>query len=160
MLRRFRASSVPVWSVFGAQVAVTFIVGALASLLLVFVAFATYQTESPRSLPEVLAAFVLGAFTFATIGLFLGLALPTARAAQGAGLLLWFVMMLIDGPGPPFEVLPTSLVRIGDATPLKHLVLLLQDPWLGLGWNSLEMLIVGGFLIVPALLMFVFLRRG
>jgi ABC-2 type transport system permease protein len=160
VLRRFRASTIPAWSVLGAQVAVTFIVGALASLVLVLVAFATYHTESPQSLVGVVAAFVLGGLTFATLGLFLGLALPNARAAQGAGVLLWFVMMLIDGPGPPFEILPTALVRVGDATPLKHLVLLMQDPWLGLGWNGQEMLIVVGFLVGAAILTFVFARRG
>jgi ABC-2 type transport system permease protein len=160
VLRRFRASSIPVWSVFGAQVAVTLIVGVLSSLLLVFVSFAIYHIESPRSLFGVMAAFVLGTLTFAALGLFLGLVLPTTRAAQGAGVLLWFAMLLISGGGPPFEVLPTALVRVGDATPLKHLVLLLQDPWLGLGWNVQEMLIVGGLLVVTALLTFVFARRG
>jgi ABC-2 type transport system permease protein len=160
VLRRFRASSIPTWSVFGAQAAVTFIIGTLASLLLVAVASVTYHTESPRSPVGVVAAFALGTLTFATIGLFLGLVLPTARAAQGAGVLLWFVMLLIAGGGPPFEVLPTAMVRVGDATPLKHMVLLLQDPWLGLGWNGLEMVIVVGFLVVPALLTFAVVRRG
>lgn len=160
VLRRFRASSIPVWSIFGAQALVTIILGILSSILLVVLAYATYQTNNPQFFAEVLAAFLLGALTFAMLGLFLGLALPTARAAQGAGILLWFMMMLIGGAGPPFEVLPESLVRVGDATPLKHLVLLLQDPWLGVGWNGTEMLIVGGFLAGAALLAFVFARRG
>jgi ABC-2 type transport system permease protein len=160
VLRRFRASSIPVWSVFGGQVAATFIIGVLASLILVLVAVATYHTRSPQSLVGVIAAFILGALMFATIGLFLGLALPTARAAQGAGVLLWFVMMQISGPGAPFEVLPTALLRVSDATPLKHLVLLMQDSWFGLGWNGPEMLIVAGFLAVSALLTFFFARRG
>ena len=132
----------------------------LSSILLVLVAIATYQTESPKSFLEVLIAFLLGTLTFTTLGLFLGLALPNARAAQGAGVLLWFVMMMIGGAGPPFEVLPSSLVRLGDATPLKHVVLLLQDPWLEDGWNGTEMLIVGGFLAAFALLAVIFARRG
>ena len=160
VLRRFRASTIPVWSVFGAQAAATFIIGALASLVLVIVALAVYHTRSPESLVEVMAAFILGALMFAMIGIFLGLALPTARAAQGAGVLLWFVMMQISGPGAPFEVLPTALLRVSDATPLKHLVLLMQDPWFGLGWNSLEMLFVAAFLVGAALLTVVFARRG
>lgn len=131
----------------------------LASLILVLVALAVYHTRSPQSLIGVLAAFLLGAVMFATIGLFLGLALPTARAAQGAGVLLWFVMMQISGPGAPFEVLPTALLWVADATPLKHLVLLMQDPWFGLGWNGPEMLIVAGFLVGAALLTVIFARR-
>ncbi len=160
VLRRFRASSIPVWSVLGAQVAITFIVGALASLLLVLVARATYAIDLPKSPGGVVAAFTLGALTFATIGLVLGAILPTARAAQGAGVLLWFVMLLVGGPGPPFEVLSAPLLRVGDATPLKHVVILIQDPWLGFGWNGPETLVVGAFLVVPAVLTLVFVRRG
>jgi ABC-2 type transport system permease protein len=160
VLRRFRASSIPVWSVFGAQIVVTFILGVLASLLLVLVAFPGYNIERPQSLPGVIAGFILGAITFGAIGLLLGLALPTARAAQGVGVLLWFVMMIIDGAGPPFEVLPSSLVHLGDATPLKHLVLLIQDAWLGPGWNTAEMLFVGAFLAGASLLTLFFARRS
>ncbi len=160
VLRRFRASTIPVWSVLGGQVAATFLIGVLASLILVVLALAVYHTRSPQSLVGVLAAFFLGAIMFATLGLFLGLALPTARAAQGAGVLLWFVMMQISGPGAPPEVLPTALLRVADATPLKHLVVLMQDPWFGLGWNGPEMLIVLGFFVVAALLTIVFARRS
>lgn len=160
VLRRFRASTIPVWSVLGGQVAATFLIGVLASCVLVLVAFAVYHTRSPQSLIGALAAFFLGAVMFATIGLLLGLALPTARAAQGAGVLLWFVMMQISGPGAPPEVLPAALLRVADATPLKHMVVLLQDPWFGLGWNSAEMLIVVGFLVAAALLAAVFARRS
>ena len=160
VLRRFRASTIPVWSVLGGQVAATFLIGVLASLILVVLALAVYHTRSPQSLVGVLAAFFLGAIMFATLGLFLGLALPTARAAQGAGVLLWFVMMQISGPGAPPEVLPTALLRVADATPLKHLVVLMQDPWFGLGWNGPEMLIVLGFCVVAALLTIVFARRS
>ncbi len=129
---RFRASTIPAWSVLAGQVAATFIIGVAASLLLVAVAVPAYHTYTPRSLGEVVAAYVLGAVTFAILGLFLGLALPTARAAQGARVLLWFVMMQISGPGAPFEVLPADLLAVTDATPLKHLVILVQDPCLGL----------------------------
>lgn len=58
------------------------------------------------------------------------------------------------------EGLPTALLRVSAATPLKHLVLLMQDPWFGLGWNIPEMLIVAGFLAGAAILTFVFTRRG
>ncbi len=159
VLRRFHASTIPVWSVLGGQVAATFVVEVLASLILVLVALAVYHTKSPQSLIGVIAAFILGAITFGMIGLFLGLALP-ARAAQGAGVLLWFVMMQISGPGAPFEVLPAAINGVGDATPLKHLVLLMQDPWFGLGWNVPEMVFLAAFLVGAALLTIFFARRS
>lgn len=159
VLRRFRASTIPVWSVFGAQVAATFVIEVLASLILVLVALAVYHTRSPQSFLEVIAAYLLGALTFGMIGLFLGLALP-ARAAQGAGVLLWFVMMQISGPGAPPEVLPNAMIWVADATPLKHLVVLLQDAWFGLKWNVPAMLFLGCFLVGAALLTAIFARRN
>jgi len=85
-------------------------------------------------------------------GVLLGAVLPTARAAQGAGVLLWFVMLMISGAGPPPEVLNATLTRVADATPLKHVILVLQDPWLGFGSNAAELLVVAGILVLSALL--------
>ena len=83
--------------------------------------------------------------------------MPTARAAQGIGVLLWFLMQMVSGAGPPPEVLSPALNRIGDALPLKHLVVALQDPWLGYGsnWTQLGVMLVitaaAAGLAVPAL---------
>jgi ABC-2 type transport system permease protein len=88
---------------------------------------------------------------FAAIGFLLGALLPTPRAAQGVGVLLWFVMFLIAGSGPPPEVLPDSMNTVANATPLKHVIRLIQDPWLGFGWNNTELIVVVGILVVAAL---------
>jgi ABC-2 type transport system permease protein len=152
VLRRFRASGMPLWSVLGAQVAVTFAVSIVGSVLVVVLANLTYEVDSPASVPGVLAAFVVSALGFAALGVLLGAVLPTARAAQGAGVLLWFVMLMVSGAGPPPEVLNDALTRVADATPLKHVILTLQDPWLGFGSNWSELLVVAGMLVVAALL--------
>jgi len=96
-------------------------------------------------------AFVLSVLCFAAIGFFLGAVLPTPRAAQGMGVLLWFVMFMISGSGPPPEVLGDPLNAVANATPLKHVIVLIQDPWLGFGWNNAELLVVVVTLVVAAL---------
>ena len=108
--------------------------------------------QSPASVAGVLVAFVLSTLGFAALGVLLGAVLPTARAAQGAGVLLWFVMLMISGAGPPPEVLNDTLTRVADATPLKHVILALQDPWLGFGSNAAELLMVAAILVLSALL--------
>ena len=158
VLRRFRASSVPVWSVLGAQVIVGFVIAAVSSLLLAGVAAIAYDLNAPDSPVGVMGAFLLGTLSFAALGVLLGALLPTARTAQGAGLVLFFVMMLISGAGPPRELLGTAMQRVGDALPLTHVITLLQDPWLGLGWNVNEMLIVTGILVASVLLTLRFFR--
>lgn len=145
VMRRFRASAIPLWVVLVAEVIVTLVVGAVAGALLVAAAWPAYHMELPKSDGGVLLAFLLSALAFAGLGLLLGTALPSARSAQGIGVLLWFVMMMIDGPGPPLEVLSSNLRHVSDLTPLLHVVRLIQDPWLGFGWNLREMFIVAAF---------------
>src|SRR5919106_1417692 len=139
-------SSVPMWAVIGAQVMVTLVVAFLGSVLLITVASVTYDIHFPSSVPLVVGGFFLSGLSFSAIGVFLGSAFPTARAAQGAGLMLWFVMMILGGAGPPPEVLTEGMRAVGDATPVRHVILLLQDAWLGFGWNWTETLIVAVFM--------------
>jgi hypothetical protein len=49
-------------------------------------------------------------------------------------------------------VLNDTLTRVADVTPLKHVILVLQDPWLGFGSNRTELLVVAGILVLSALL--------
>jgi ABC-2 type transport system permease protein len=158
VLRRFSASSVPIWGVFGSQVVVSLVIALLGSLLLAGVAFLTHDIRTPESIAGVAAAFVLSALSFTALGVLLGTLFPTVRAAQAAGLLLWFVMLMIAGAGPPPEVLPDTMRKIGELMPLKHVITLLQDPWLGFGWNVSETLIVSGIMVGAALLTIRFFR--
>ena len=68
--------------------------------------------------------------------------LPGARAAPGAGIILWFVMMMVGGAGPPPEVIGATLRAVAQVTPLHHVVTLIQDPWLGFGWNWTETVVI------------------
>lgn len=146
VLRRFRASTVPVVSLLGAQALVTMAIAAVGSGLLVTAALLFSDAAAPSSPALVLLAFLVVAACFAGIGILLGSVLPTGRAAQAAGVLIWFVEMFLAGAGPPPEVLPDALVTIGKATPLWHAVRLLQDPWWGVGWNWGAFGIVAGIL--------------
>ncbi len=158
VLRRFKASSVPAGNVVGSQVAVTLISAAAGSLLLMAAARLAYSFQAPHAPEQVVLAFVLAALSFSALGVLLGALLPTARAAQGAGILLWFVMLFIGGAGPPPEVLTDSMRFVAQLTPLQHAITLLQDPWLGFGWNWRETLVVAGITAGSALIALRFFR--
>ena len=68
------------------------------------------------------------------------------------------MMLFVGGAGPPPEVLTSSMQFVGKLTPLQHVITLLQDPWLGFGWNWTEAAIVAGILFVCALLSVRFFR--
>jgi ABC-2 type transport system permease protein len=158
VLRRFRASSVPLWSLLGALVVLAVIVAVAGSVLLVAVAAPMYGTRLPDAVPQVMVALILGALAFAAVGIMLGSVLPTARAAQGAGVLLWFVMLILGGAGPPPEVLSDPMRLAAKATPLPHVITLIQDPWLGFGWSVVSTAVVLAFLGGSALVAWRFLR--
>jgi ABC-2 type transport system permease protein len=77
---------------------------------------------------------------------------PTTRAAQGGGLILFFVMFIISGTGPPRDVMSPAMQLLGDLTPLRYVVFILQDPWLGFGWDGVTYLIVAGITLVATMI--------
>jgi ABC-2 type transport system permease protein len=157
VLRRFRASSVPRLTFLTSQLAVALLIATIGSALLLAVAFPTTSVEAPVSAGVFLGAFVLGAVCFSAFGILLGTVLPTARAAQSAGLLLWFLSMFVSGAGPPPEVLPESLANIGEYAPLTPVIKMLQEPWLSGEWavgQSIAALAMGVVSAVAAYFLF------
>lgn len=145
VLRRFEASGVPAWAVLASQVVVTALISLVGALLVIVLGWVVFRPDLAQGAAGWLGAtvaFAAGVVGFSGIGLLLGSLLPTARAAQGAGVLLWFVLLIIGGAGPPPEVLTGPMRFVGKLTPMQHLVVALQDPWLGYGWNWAELALV------------------
>jgi len=150
VLRRFRASSFSVWSVLGSQMMVSFVIAIIGSILITIVGIVTYHPHLPVYPWLLAAAFVIGTICFTCFGFFLGAVLPSTRSAQGIGLILFFVMMIVGGAGPPPEVLTGPMRVIGEITPLHWVIFMLQDPWLGFGWHGVASLITVGVTLVSA----------
>jgi ABC-2 type transport system permease protein len=152
VLRRFRASSISGSTIFGSQTMVSLVVSLVGGAGVMAIGFLFFSVQAPHDWMGVILMFLLGLLCFVAIGVLLGALLPNARAAQGAGLILYVVMMLLGGSGPPREVLSRPLQITGDITPLRHVVTMIQDPWLGFGYNLDEMLIVAGFTVAAAVI--------
>lgn len=147
VLRRFRASALPATTIIGAHVLVAFAMGVVGAMLLVALSTMGYDGALPRDWLGVGAGFVLVTLAFAALGALLGLTLPTARAAQGLGVILFFVFLMLGGAGPPREVLPDAMARLGDVVPLTHAARLLRGPWHELGWDAGALAVVVGLLV-------------
>jgi len=158
VLRRFRASSISLRAVLGSQAAVMTGMAVGSAILLVAAAVVRYSPHAPVSPGLVLPGFILGTLCFASVAVLLGSLIPTARGAQGVGVLLWFVMMMLSGSGPPPEVIGDVLGWVAKFMPLTHTIRLMQDPWLGDGWNWTETIIVAGITIGAALISLRFFR--
>ena len=63
-------------------------------------------------------------------------------------MILFFIMLILGGAGPPPEVLPDVMRTIGELLPTHWVIYGIQDPWFDLGWNTQASLIVAGIFIV------------
>jgi ABC-2 type transport system permease protein len=158
ILRRFRASTMPLWAVLAAQVALAIGTGSVGGISITLASAAVYGTGFPESSFLVAIAFAISAFSFAALGVFLGAVLPTARSAQGAGLMLFFLMFMLAGAGPPRAVLTGEMRAVGDMLPLTYVVRLLQDAWLASQWDVAASVVVGSVLVAATALSFRFFR--
>jgi ABC-2 type transport system permease protein len=150
VLRRFRASSFSVWSVLGSQLLVSFVIAIAGAILVTILGKAVYSPHWPVNPGLLIVAFILGMVCFTCFGFFLGAVLPSTRSAQGVGMLLFFIMMILGGAGPPMEVMSTPMQIIGQATPLHWVIYMLQNPWLGFDWYTSASLITVGITVVSA----------
>jgi len=75
----------------------------------------------------------VGTLAFISFGVALGMLYPTARAASGLGLAMFFPMFLLSGGGPPPEALTDGMRTVANWLPLTHVTRAAQEPWLGLG---------------------------
>lgn len=151
VLKRYRASGVPAWALVGAQIVVTLTISAVSAVVLISVAMPTHDVVAPDSVPAVIAGFALVALAFAAVGVLLGAVLPSSRAAQALGVLLWFVLLMLGGAGPPPEVLTGAMGTVGDYSMLRQAVEVMQDGWLSLDPGR-SWLVVTGVGILTALL--------
>ncbi len=74
---------------------------ALGGAVLLVAANLVYDVHAPASVAGTVVGFGVGALSFVALGLLLGSLAPTARAAQGIGLVVFFPMWLLSGAGPP-----------------------------------------------------------
>ena len=133
VLRRFAAAGFPRWSFAVAEMILGLVTIAVSGVLLLAVAAPVYGVPAIHDVGRVMAGVGLGAVAFVSIGVLLGTLLPSARAAQAVGLMLFFPSFLLGAGGPPPKVMGSVLQDVGDALPLTWVTTSIRQPWLGIG---------------------------
>jgi ABC-2 type transport system permease protein len=151
VLRRFAAAGFPRWSFAVASLVVGVVLTVAGSAVMLAFAAPLYGLPAVREPLWTVAGVLVGAATFTSIGLLLGALMPSARAAQGIGLLLFFPSFLLGGGGPPPSVMGDGLRRVADLLPLTHVTDSIREPWLGAGTGAGHLAIVLAFLAASVL---------
>jgi ABC-2 type transport system permease protein len=151
VLRRFDVSRYPRWALPAAWILVAMAITAVAVAVLLVTGHLVYGLPTPDDPLAVAAGTLLGAVTFITIGIALGLALPSARSAQGLGMLLFFPFFLLGGAGPPPDAMGDPMSSIANVVPLTHVVRAIQEPWLDLGTPTSHLTVLAALTIAATI---------
>jgi len=136
VLRRFAAAGFPRWSFSTAQLIVGLLTTAVACALLLAVAAPVYGIPVVHDAWRVAVALPLGAVAFVSLGVLLGSLLPSARAAQAVGLLVFFPSFLLGAGGPPPHVMGSVVKQVAGPLPLTLVLLYAAVATAGIGCGS------------------------
>src|SRR5204862_1901307 len=96
--------------------------------------------------------------TLVLIGIAIGLAAPSARAAQAIGLLAFFPLYLLGGGGPPKGAMTGAMHTISNALPSP--IPAIADPWLGLPGLGTQLVVFAAWAGVAVVAICWLLRRN
>jgi ABC-2 type transport system permease protein len=132
VLRRFAAAGFSRWSFAVAELTLGLVAIVLGVAVLLAVAAPVYGVPSVDSWWRVGVGFIAGSVGFVALGVLLGTLLPSARAAQAVGMLLFFPSFLLGAGGPPPHVMGSALRAIAGPLPLTLMTKSIREPWLGI----------------------------
>jgi ABC-2 type transport system permease protein len=152
VLRRFAASGFPRWSFAMAELVLGLTAIAIAGPLLLAIAAPVYGLPDVHDPLRVAVGIVSGSVAFISIGVLLGTLLPSSRAAQAVGLMLFFPSFLLGVGGPPPAVMPDAMREISERMPLALATDAIREPWLGIGGGTGQLLVVVAIAVVASAL--------
>jgi ABC-2 type transport system permease protein len=129
--RRYRASGVSGAAQVLSAAGLGAVLAVLGGIVVLSVGGAAYGVPAPEEPVAVAVWVAAGVACFVAIGLALGTLLPSSRAANAVGNLLFVPMFLLGGGGPPRDVMTGPMQTLSDVLPLSHVIGGIRQAWLG-----------------------------
>jgi ABC-2 type transport system permease protein len=148
ILRRLATTPASPIMLLGAQLAAAVLVALISVTLTLAVGRAVFDVPLARNFAAFVLAFLLAAVGVFAIGLFIAAVVPSGKAGNAVGTLLFFPSMFFAGLWTPREVMPPTLRTIGDYTPLGAGERALHDAMTGSWPTLLSATVLVGYLLV------------
>jgi ABC-2 type transport system permease protein len=148
ILRRLATTPVGPGRVLAAQLAVNLAVVLVMLVLLVGVARLAFGVALPRQAAGFALAVLLTIAALFGLGLLIAAVVPTGRAANATGAILFFPMMFFAGLWLPIASMPPVLQHVSHATPLGAAAQSLTDAWQGHWPHPLQLLALAAYGLV------------
>jgi ABC-2 type transport system permease protein len=118
ILRRLATTPVRPSALLGAQLVSAILIAVVSGILVTAVGRIAFGVQLPRQFAGYLLAYLLTAAGVFAVGLLVAALVPTGKAGNAVGTVLFFPLMFFAGLWTPREVMPKVIQRIGDFTPL------------------------------------------
>ncbi len=148
ILRRMAVTPVGPARVLQAQMLTCLLMAIGAIGTLVIVGRVAFAVPLPRQLFGFALAILLCSAALFAIGLAIAALVPSGRAANAVGTLLFFPNMFFAGLWIPRAAMPANLRQISDYTPLGAGVQALQDATAGAWPHPLQLAVLAAYIVV------------
>lgn len=149
--RRLSLTPLKRQTIIGAQIIHRYIVTLVQTLLLLVVGIFAFKVNIVGNYFFFWLILTFGSLCFLSIGFTLATLIRSARSATPICMIVFFMMLFLGGIFFPTSIMPDFLVVISKALPSTHLndalrLITIEGAGLGAAW--LELLVVGGWLVV------------
>lgn len=148
VLRRLSTTPLPPSRLLVAQIVVNVTALLVAAVLALVVGMLVVDVTAPARPGVVLLAFVLAATSTFGLGSLVAARAPTAGAATGYGMTLYFVSLFFAGVWLPLPIMPEVVQRIAVWTPLGAGSQAMLDGWAGAPLPVQELLVMAAWTAV------------
>ncbi|MGB3329355.1 MAG: ABC transporter permease [Thermomicrobiales bacterium] len=158
ILKRLRATPVSAAQIVLAQIVVNGVLTAIGTILLVVAGKIFYDLRMPEMPWQLVLAWLVSYFSFATFGFLLGGMSATSRSAQAIGSAIYFPQIFLSGASFPRQLLPDWLQRVTEYFPMTQIYNLVTGLWHGDGWDWTALISLTAIGVISAVLSFRFFR--
>jgi ABC-2 type transport system permease protein len=148
ILRRISTTPARPVALLAAQLVTSLLSAVISVTLVLIIGRVAFDVPIPAEFGSFAIAFLLCAGAVFAVGLFIAAVVPSGKAANTVGTLLFFPLMFFAGLWVPREVMPAVIRRIADFTPLGAGERALHDVAAG-GWiNPLSLTVLVVYMLV------------
>ncbi len=161
VLKRVRGTPLPAWAYLTGRVVHASSIAVLLVAIVTAAGIFFYEVELPgKTLPAFLVTLLVGASSFAALGLAMTAAVPNADASPAVVNASILPLLFISDIFIPLENAPAWLTTIADAFPVKHYSEAMQTAFSpfteGAGFEWTDLAVVGGWGVAGIILAVMF----
>lgn len=128
VLKRWRGTPLPPWIYLTGTILTTLVIAVVSTVVMVVLGIIAYGVRiEAAKFPAMVVTFVVGAMSFAALGMAVAGLTRTAQSASAVANVIILPMAFISDVFIPLEDAPTWLTVIGDVLPLKPFARSFQD---------------------------------